>query len=901
MKAIYIFLVAICIIFISSSAFAEWDDSDLILAIFNEDWEGDEIVINLGDVSEIDFAASDVVLSSGQVTVADWADLKMGVVAYTSSTYTEYFATTSTLEPGVDMNSWNNFNTNISRAYNNYHDLDADADGLIVHSATDGGSEGINWGALMNQKFTVPGSYAGINADISNGEAALDALGAGGSVKMYLYKYTGIITLDNDDDGHPDTPYIGIIEIKANGDIVLNPQNNPPVAKDDDVTINEDMPVTINPAGNDEDDDDPTEALFVSSIKDHPDNGKVVLNDDNTVTYTPDVNYHGPDSFTYYVSDGKDVGTETGTVNIIVESVNDPPDANDDSLSVDEGGTATQAQLVEGDTLLSNDTDVDSVNLTVNTTAVSGPSHGSLTLNTDGTFSYTHDGSETTTDSFEYEVFDGEDTDQAAVSITINPINDAPVVSGGGLSVDFTEDGSDVPITVGVSVSDVDSNIQSATVVLSGENFENGIDELIYPVNISNISGSFTGNTLTLTGDDIPANYQAAIRSITFRNSSQDPTPGARTITYRVRDVADEYSNEVTTGINVIAVNDAPVVHDIEDESKTITQGESFIGFDLDNKVDDLDHNDNEISWSSSVETISGSLTVTVNINPDTHEVTYSGYENQIGKVNVTFTASDGSDSDSGVAVLTITEADAPQVSNIPDQNKEEDHNFDDIHLDNFLNYAGNIQDVIWTSDYVNHPLTVQIQNRIATVTSPEHWHGSEKIKFIATAGGKSDFDEVTFSKTSVNDAPVVSGGTSVEFIEDGDDVHISESITVSDVDSNIQSATVMLSGGNFENGIDELIYPTKISNISGSFSENTMTLTGVDTPENYQAAIRSIVFHNGSQDPTEGVRTITYKVRDDDATDAKFSAEVTTEINVNAVNDAPVIIKDMSQTITQG
>ncbi|MGD9162205.1 MAG: hypothetical protein PVG39_27595 [Desulfobacteraceae bacterium] len=227
MKKLFSLIVVVGMLFtFAGQAAAAWDDNDLILAIFNKDYEGNEIVINLGDLSEIDFKAKDVVLSSGQVTVADWADLLMGITAYESSTYTEYFATTSTLEPGVDMASWNNFNTNISKAYSGYNGLDADADDLVVHSATDGGSEGINWGALMNQKYTVPGSYAGINADFSNGEAALDVLdvpGADNYVDMYLYKYAGVINLDNDDDNDPSTPWIGIIRLDSNGTVTLNP------------------------------------------------------------------------------------------------------------------------------------------------------------------------------------------------------------------------------------------------------------------------------------------------------------------------------------------------------------------------------------------------------------------------------------------------------------------------------------------------------------------------------------------------------------------------------------------------------------------------------------------------------------------------------------------------------
>ena len=92
---------------------------------------------------------------------------------------------------------------------------------------------------------------------------------------------------------------------------------------------------------------------------------------------------------------------------ITITPVNDnDPVADNESFTVAEGGTATQADLDAGTSLLDGDTDADLPNdtLTVNTTALSGPSHGSLTLNADGTFSYTHDGTENFSDSFTYEL-----------------------------------------------------------------------------------------------------------------------------------------------------------------------------------------------------------------------------------------------------------------------------------------------------------------------------------------------------------------------------------------------------------------------------------------------------------------------------------------------------------------
>ena len=97
--------------------------------------------------------------------------------------------------------------------------------------------------------------------------------------------------------------------------------------------------------------------------------------------------------------------------------------ANNDAYTVDEGGTLNMA----APGVLGNDTDADCPTLTA--VLVSGPAHASsFALNATARSRYVHDGSETTTDSFTYKANDGSlNSNIATVTITITPVNDAPV------------------------------------------------------------------------------------------------------------------------------------------------------------------------------------------------------------------------------------------------------------------------------------------------------------------------------------------------------------------------------------------------------------------------------------------------------------------------------------------
>ena len=150
------------------------------------------------------------------------------------------------------------------------------------------------------------------------------------------------------------------------------------------------------------------------------------LNADGSFSYLHNGGETTGDSFTYKVNDGT-IDGNTVTVTINVTAVNDAPVAVADLATVAEGGTVTG-------NVLTNDSDSDLPSNTLHAILVNGPSHASsFVLNDNGSFSYTHNGSETTGDSFTYKVNDGTiDGNTVTVTIAVTPVNDSPVLNAIG-------------------------------------------------------------------------------------------------------------------------------------------------------------------------------------------------------------------------------------------------------------------------------------------------------------------------------------------------------------------------------------------------------------------------------------------------------------------------------------
>lgn len=190
--------------------------------------------------------------------------------------------------------------------------------------------------------------------------------------------------------------------------------NDGPHANDDSATTAEDVAVTVDVLANDVDPEgDP---LTITAASDPP-HGTATVNGGASITYTPDPDFCGADSFSYTISDGgeSDVGL---VVPVTVVCHNDAPVANDDTVGVAEDASANVD-------VLANDTDVDGDTLVV--ASATDPAHGSTRVASSNRVVYTPDPDFCGTDTFTYTARDvGGFTDDATVTVSVACVNDAP-------------------------------------------------------------------------------------------------------------------------------------------------------------------------------------------------------------------------------------------------------------------------------------------------------------------------------------------------------------------------------------------------------------------------------------------------------------------------------------------
>jgi large repetitive protein len=257
----------------------------------------------------------------------------------------------------------------------------------------------------------------------------------------------------------------------ATVNVTVTNVNDNPTANDDSATVAEDSGANaIDVLANDSIAPDAGETLTVTSVTQGA-NGSVAITGGGTgVSYTPNANYFGPDSFTYTVGDGNG-GSDSATVSITVTNVNDPPDAVNDTATMAEDSGANTINV------LANDTFVPDAGETLTIVSVTQGANGSVAITGGGTtVSYTPNLNFFGSDSFTYTISDGNGgTDTATVNVTVTPVNDAPVANAGP---DQTASCTGVVTLDGTATSDVDdpnSTLtfiwkEGATIIATGPN-----------------------------------------------------------------------------------------------------------------------------------------------------------------------------------------------------------------------------------------------------------------------------------------------------------------------------------------------------------------------------------------------------------------------------------------------
>ena len=308
----------------------------------------------------------------------------------------------------------------------------------------------------------------------------------------------------------------------------------------------------------------------------------------------------GPATSAVAVSATDEDGAD-GNDTVRVDVSNVAPDAAEDpargAYAADED---TGLSVAAGEGLLANDSDRGEDRPTAR--RVSGPSSGDARVSEDGSFTYTPNGDFNGSDSFTYKACDEDGACSATTTVRVRvaPVNDAPVLDlnggagGDGSSATFTEGDGPVALTDGsaLSVTDVDdAGIRSATIALANRP-DGGAETLAAEALSTGISAAYdpASGELRLTGAAPKADYQRVLRTVTYQNSSQDPSTADRGASFVINDGGAD-SGTVISAITVQAVNDAPELSDIPDattDEDTPTEPIPFTVGDVDTPAGEL-------------------------------------------------------------------------------------------------------------------------------------------------------------------------------------------------------------------------------------------------------------------------------------------------------------------------
>ncbi|EJG1505791.1 tandem-95 repeat protein [Vibrio parahaemolyticus] len=636
----------------------------------------------------------------------------------------------------------------------------------------------------------------------------------------------------------------------------------------DNAKVVEDTPTIINVLGNDT--FEGKDKVVSLDAENGPKNGTIIVNNDGTVTYTPDDNYVGKDTFTYIVTSGG--VSESATVEVNVTPVNDAPVAKDDIATTQEDTAVTID-------VLPNDTDVDGDKLSIESASV--PKEQGTVEVVDGKLVFTPAENFNGDSEITYTVTDGQLTDEAKVTVTVNPVNDAPTIKVDAVE-SITEDAVSTDTVVAtLTVRDTDTSEDQLTVSL--ENNSNGYFVLV-------------GDEVKLTqaGVDAVNNDELNLKDLTISAS--------------VSDGVNPTAND-SDSLIVIRVNDAPTVENAIAEQEL---SEDFATYTIDLN-DAFKDSDSALNFS-----VSGNSNVLVSI--ENGIATISPTADWNGSETLTFTATDPSgESISQTVNFTV----APVADIVADKATVVEDTPTIIKVLGNDTFEGD--DKVVSLDTNNGPAngTVSVNpDGSVTYTPNDNYHGTDSFTYIVTSGGVSESTTVEVNVTPVNDAPVAKNDISTTQEDTAVTIDVLSNDTDIDGDTlRIDSASVPSDQGTVEIVDGKLVF-TPAENFNGD-AEITYTVTDGELTDEAKVSVTVNPVNDAPTIKVDAVESITENavstdtvvatltVRDTDTPEDRLTVSLEnnsngyfvlvgdevklTQAGVDAVNNDELDLKDLT------
>ncbi|PHN05646.1 Ig-like domain-containing protein [Flavilitoribacter nigricans] len=401
---------------------------------------------------------------------------------------------------------------------------------------------------LANDDFGGDGPSVGaitVVTDAANGTASVDDNGTPNDPTDDSIVYTPDANFTGDDtfeyqicdsNGDCDNAFV-MVNVGA--------VNDTPTANPDVASVNEDMSTDIDVLANDDFGGDGP-SMGAISIVSNGGNGTASVNDngtpndptDDSITYTPDANFNGNDSFTYQICDANG-DCDQATVSVTVDPVNDLPTANADVASVNED-MSTDIDVLANDDFGGDGPSMGAISI------VSNGGNGTASVNNNGTpndptddfITYTPDANFNGSDSFTYQICDANgDCDQATVSVTVDPVNDLPTAVD-----DMATTDEDTPVSINVVANDDFGGEGPATgaisIVSNGANGTATVDNngtpndptddfIVYTPNFGFIGFDYvTYEICDANGDCDQATVTVEVEAVNVGGDLQPRTPG---------------------------------------------------------------------------------------------------------------------------------------------------------------------------------------------------------------------------------------------------------------------------------------------------------------------------------------------------------------------------------------